>query len=381
MWRNELGGLTFRVGDRYVKWNPRRTGIDLDRERRRLEWLAGRHPAPRVVDYGEDEDAQWLLTDARARRAGGRRPWRARRSEAIRAIADGLRALHAIPIADVPPEFTAESWVGRAAGVDRGAAADPRAGPRPRRRVRAEHAHLARGPWTGNVDFGDLAVGDRWADLAVASMSLDWNFGEGHQPSSSRRTASSPTRSGSATTAPGTWSPSAPARWPDPAGCARTQPVDTGGDRVASLPDIGRLNRFSREPASAATRDHLPSAPATRPTAGAHPNCRGRLSHRRGAHRSRVGSLAPRAVEEEPSVFAVSSIRPVRPVSARLLALAILGLLLASLLPVAHGDAVRAASALGEPPPRPDRRDDRRQTSRRSSAAPATGSPSAPRPT
>ena len=26
-------------------------------------------------------------------------------------------------------------------------------------------------------DFGDLAVGDRWADLAVASLSLDWNFG------------------------------------------------------------------------------------------------------------------------------------------------------------------------------------------------------------
>ena len=37
------------------------------------------------------------------------------------------------------------------------------------------------GEWTGNVDFGDLAVGDRWADLAIASLSLDWNFGEGHQ--------------------------------------------------------------------------------------------------------------------------------------------------------------------------------------------------------
>ena len=38
-----------------------------------------------------------------------------------------------------------------------------------------------RGEWAGNVDFGDLAVGDKWADLAVASMSLDWNFGSGHQ--------------------------------------------------------------------------------------------------------------------------------------------------------------------------------------------------------
>jgi kanamycin kinase len=39
----------------------------------------------------------------------------------------------------------------------------------------------ANGSWVGNVDFGDLAVGDRWADLAIASLSLDWNFGEGHQ--------------------------------------------------------------------------------------------------------------------------------------------------------------------------------------------------------
>jgi kanamycin kinase len=32
------------------------------------------------------------------------------------------------------------------------------------------------------VSFGDHAVGDSWADLAIASLSLDWNFGEGHQP-------------------------------------------------------------------------------------------------------------------------------------------------------------------------------------------------------
>ncbi len=37
------------------------------------------------------------------------------------------------------------------------------------------------GHWTGHVDMGDLGVVDRWADLAIASLSLDWNFGEGHQ--------------------------------------------------------------------------------------------------------------------------------------------------------------------------------------------------------
>ena len=61
-WHNELGGLCFRLGERYLKWNPRSTGIDLHRERVRLTWLEGRHPAPVVLDYGDNGDAQWMLT-------------------------------------------------------------------------------------------------------------------------------------------------------------------------------------------------------------------------------------------------------------------------------------------------------------------------------
>ena len=37
VWRNDLGGLAFRIGESFVKWNPRRTGIDLERERVRLK--------------------------------------------------------------------------------------------------------------------------------------------------------------------------------------------------------------------------------------------------------------------------------------------------------------------------------------------------------
>lgn len=180
-WRNELGGLTFRAGDRYIKWNPRRTGIELRRERDRLAWLAGRHPAPRVIEFGEDDDAQWLVT---ARLPGGTAvgdTWRARRPEAIRAIATGLRALHAIPVDEFPAGWTDAVWVGR-----RPRSIDPRP---PVLEPVLVHGDACApntlissdGEWTGNVDFGDLAVGDRWADLAIASMSLDWNFGEGHQ--------------------------------------------------------------------------------------------------------------------------------------------------------------------------------------------------------
>lgn len=181
VWRNDLGGLTFRIGDRYVKWNPSSTGVDLALERVRLQWLAGRHPAPRVVAYGEDRTAQWLVTEALPGGSAVGDAWRARRSEAIRAIAAGLRALHAVAIDDVPAAWASEVWVGRTPAS---------IGPRPP----IDHPVLVHGDacapntligddgaWTGNVDFGDLAVGDRWADLAVASMSLDWNFGEGHQ--------------------------------------------------------------------------------------------------------------------------------------------------------------------------------------------------------
>ncbi len=37
------------------------------------------------------------------------------------------------------------------------------------------------GRWCGHVDLGALGVADRWADLAVATWSLEWNYGPGWQ--------------------------------------------------------------------------------------------------------------------------------------------------------------------------------------------------------
>lgn len=181
VWRNELGGLTFRIIDRFVKWNPRSTGIDLEREGQRLEWISPRHPVPQVIAAGADDEAQWLVTVALPGECAVGDMWRTRPSEAIRAIATGLRAIHAISIDAFPAEWTSEVWVGRTPAS---------LGPRPplddpvlvHGDACAPNTLISEaGDWVGNVDFGDLAVGDRWADLAVASMSLDWNFGEGHQ--------------------------------------------------------------------------------------------------------------------------------------------------------------------------------------------------------
>jgi len=181
VWRNELGGLTFRLGDRFVKWNPQGNGIDLNRERLRLDWISSRHPAPRVLVSGDDGAEQWVVTAALpGEHAVGNR-WRAREQEAIRAIAAGLRAIHAVPIDAFPGDWASDGWANRrpASLGDAPPVDDP---------VLVHGDACAPntligddGRWVGNVDFGDLTVGDRWADLAVASMSLDWNFGEGHQ--------------------------------------------------------------------------------------------------------------------------------------------------------------------------------------------------------
>jgi len=177
LWRNELGGQTWRLGDQYLKWSPHAAAIDLGREMERLRWLEGRHPAPRVLSSGDDTAGQWMLTAALDADTAVSDFWRAHPEPAVRAIAEGLRRLHALPVTEVPSHW--ESWASRT---------PPELGPRPP----VEHPVLvhgdacspntlvdAEGRFAANVDVGDLAVGDRWADLAVGAMSLEWNYGPG----------------------------------------------------------------------------------------------------------------------------------------------------------------------------------------------------------
>lgn len=43
----------------------------------------------------------------------------------------------------------------------------------------APNTLIDQGSWSGLVDLGDLGVADRWADLAVAAWSTEWNYGPG----------------------------------------------------------------------------------------------------------------------------------------------------------------------------------------------------------
>ncbi len=140
VWENELGGLTFEVGagdDRvFVKWSPAGDAPDLTVEAGRLQWAARHTVVPRVLDLGTDHGGSWMVTSALSGASAVAPEWIARPEVAVTGLGRGLRALHdALPVDDCPFSWSVDERVVRAA--------------------------------------------DRWADLAVATWSTEWNYGAG----------------------------------------------------------------------------------------------------------------------------------------------------------------------------------------------------------
>ncbi|GAA4963548.1 aminoglycoside 3'-phosphotransferase [Kineococcus glutinatus] len=197
VWRNEAGGLTFEVVGvgAFVKWAPAGSRLRIAEEARRLAW-AGRHlRVPAVLGSGRDEDGTWLVTSALPGRSAVDPRWLARPEVAVRVLGEGLRLLHeSLPVAGCPFEWSVAGRVERARA---GAVADGRAdllqrvaefpGPPPHDRLVVCHGDPCcpntligdDGELAGHVDLDCLGVADRWADLAVGSWSLEWNYGPG----------------------------------------------------------------------------------------------------------------------------------------------------------------------------------------------------------
>ncbi|WP_206446324.1 phosphotransferase [Agrococcus sp. KRD186] len=180
VWQNETGGITARIdrpsGSVYVKWSPAGSGESLADEAERMRWLAqaGSLTVPRVVAHAADAAGATLVTaaiDAASivSAAGLRDPERA-----AAALGEGLRRLHALPVAGCP--FPAPDWT--ASALDHASAIG---GTGPDDRVVchgdpcAPNTLIADGRFAGLVDLGRVGVGDRWSDLAIASWSLEWN--------------------------------------------------------------------------------------------------------------------------------------------------------------------------------------------------------------
>lgn len=215
VWRNTVGGLTFRLEPagpaagpvRYAKWAPAGVPeLDLPAEAERLAWVGGRTPVPVVLDQGADDDGAWLVTRAVPGRSAVEARWTGDPAVAATSIGRGLRALHEA----LPAEACPFTW----SVADRVANADARLarGDGPAQwfpehrglglveaRSRLDEApavdHLVvchgdacvpntllhdDGTFAAHVDLGSLGLADRWADLAVAAWSTEWNYGPGY---------------------------------------------------------------------------------------------------------------------------------------------------------------------------------------------------------
>lgn len=211
VWRNELGGLTFEVladdgGREFIKWAPAESGIDLAREIARLAWASPWARVPRVINSGGGAAGSWMATAGLPGDNAVSPRWTDDPSTAVIAIGEGLRALHeALPVEHCPytwstSERIAEAhqraaqgqidlseWDAEHHGLSLPAALRAAAEPPPIDHLVVCHGDACApntlisddGHWSGHVDFGSLGTADRWADLAIATWSTNWNYGPG----------------------------------------------------------------------------------------------------------------------------------------------------------------------------------------------------------
>ena len=186
VWRNDLGGLTWRVGeDRYLKWSPVESGITFADEIERLRWASPFIVVPRVLDAGTSDDGEWLLTEAIPGQNAVSARWKADPQTAARGIGEGLRALHdQLPIAGCPFDWSVADRRERMTDPTKQLPVEP-----PIDQLVVCHGDACapntlldeHGRPTGHVDLGRLGIADRWADIAIATYSLGWNYGDGFE--------------------------------------------------------------------------------------------------------------------------------------------------------------------------------------------------------
>lgn len=193
IWKNRLGGLTGlvsdHVGDVVVKWQPSNEESSLSAEAMRLRWLHGRYPSPELVEHRVLAGAELLVTKALPALSAVDPVWQLRPVEATRAIASGLKYLHSLDPEQCPFDWMAEGRIENALARGRSISSDLRTPPTVERLVVCHGDACAPntlvgpdGIFAAMVDVGALGIGDRWADLAVATMSLKWNYAGDLEP-------------------------------------------------------------------------------------------------------------------------------------------------------------------------------------------------------
>lgn len=233
-WRDVSGGFTgdtvWRVTlpDGSLAYLKRAAGPNRDelrREGERLRWLAGRLAVPEVLAIAEGGGESYLLSTPVPGLAASDPAFAERVPEVVCRLAEGLRRIHALPVAACPFDARIDVKLARAAERVRLGLVDPETFEDQHRLVlnapdrddgRAEwlvervleEARRTRPPEpegdlvvthgdyclpnvllapdasavTGYVDWGRAGVADRYQDLALGLRSLCYNWGPGWEP-------------------------------------------------------------------------------------------------------------------------------------------------------------------------------------------------------
>ena len=193
----------------FVKLQPAGEYPSLAAEAERARWAIAHVPAPEVLDLGAEEGVDWLMTAPIAGCDATDAQLRADPENLARLLGRALREFHdRLPVEGCPFDFrldAALSHVRRrhsAGGIDpardfheefAGMTATEAVELVERTRPESEDLVVCHGDYclpnimflegrlTGYLDLGELGVADRWWDLAVATWSLGWNLGPGHE--------------------------------------------------------------------------------------------------------------------------------------------------------------------------------------------------------
>jgi aminoglycoside phosphotransferase len=197
VWRSPIG---------FLKLSEKTALYPVLNDKERLEYLAGRLPAPKVLHYAESETHQFLLMSA----LDGLHPmhddlaWSS--EERIAFLAQAMRRFHALPIDDCPFRESIAQQLARAKrNIESGEIREDLLEPEHQGRdlwelyAELETMRPAEEDWVvthgdsypmniiaepqtkellGFIDVGALAVADRYTDFAPIANAISWHIGK-----------------------------------------------------------------------------------------------------------------------------------------------------------------------------------------------------------
>ncbi len=193
----------------YIKVLGKGLYPSLKDEQERIDWAEDHLPVATVLDYGSNDDVEWLTLTALPGKDATQPELIADPATTVSILARGLRRFHETAIEDCPFDFTLGAALehGRRRvdgdGVPKSKGdfheeflhLSPAAALEQLEKTRpaSEDVVLCHGDYCfpniliedaeaiAFLDLGEMGLADRWWDLAVATWSCDWNVGPGFQ--------------------------------------------------------------------------------------------------------------------------------------------------------------------------------------------------------